>query len=95
MRYPSILLWCALVLVGCGESAAEKQARQAEEQETRRQVALAMPTDRMSLYLINQAENRCKTHPVHECSDIATLGELKQTSLKSHRILCKPIASKA
>ena len=23
------------------------------------------------------------------------LGELKQTSLKSHRILCKPIASKA
>ena len=73
MRYPSILLWCALVLVGCGESAAEKQARQAEEQETRRQVALAMPTDRMSLYLINQAENRCKTHPVHECSDIATL----------------------
>lgn len=73
MRYPSILLWCALVLVGCGESAAEKQARQAEEQETRRQVALAMPTDRMSLYLINQAENRCKTHPVHECNDIATL----------------------
>ena len=72
-RYPSILLLCALVLVGCSESAAEKQARQAEEQETRHQIALAIPTDGISLYLINQAETRCKTYPVHECSDITTL----------------------
>lgn len=73
MKHFGILTLCVLVLVGCGESATEKQARLAEEQETRRQVELATPTDRMSLYLINQAETRCQEYPVPECGRITTI----------------------
>lgn len=73
MRHTITLLLFALVLAGCGESAAEKQARLAEEQETRRQVELAIPTDRMSLYLINQAETRCQEYPVPKCGRITTI----------------------